>query len=172
MRNNGFFMIEFLVYLFLFSLISSFLMHFVVHATRCMRSQSTDLQRTLNFLTALDLVAHELEAADAEKKQWLKTDKSSLIWYSLPRQKDVCICVIDKKLTRIIGKYIPLQNVWSSKVTNVLTENVEDFTLDYEWDQSPHEQLSIINYSLTGFLTDKKKYRTSRSVAIKNRYLV
>lgn len=168
--DRGFSMIEFLVYLCLFATISSVLMHFVVNTTLALQSQSVELQRTLHFLTAMDLVAHELACANAEKKQWLKADKNLLVWHSDLQKKDICICILDKKLVRIIGTYIPLQNVWSSKTINVITENIQDFTFNFEW-ESVQEQLNVITFSLTGILNNQKKYSTSRSIRLYNRYI-
>jgi type II secretory pathway component PulJ len=168
--HNGFSMIEFLVYLCLFAAISIILMHFIVTSTLFVAKQSNELQHTLNFLTAMDLIAHELEHADAEKKQWVKIDAHSLIWHSEAREKDVGFMVIDKKLVRILGNYIPAQNVWNTKITNVIAENIHDFIINYDWDNA-QQQLNFITYSLTGFLTPQKKYHVSRSVVLHNRYL-
>lgn len=107
-RQSGFFLIEFLIYLCLFSCISVFLMHFIVTSTFVLRSQSINMQRTMHFLTALDLMHREIVTnSSAAQERWLKTDKDCLIWHSQRQDKDCAFCLKDKKLVHIKGKYEP-----------------------------------------------------------------
>jgi type II secretory pathway component PulJ len=170
-KSDGFFIIEFLVYLCLFSCLSILLMHFVVKSTFALRSHNTKMQRTLHLLTALDLMHHEfINKSSAPKGSWLKTDKDCVIWHSTQQDKDLAFCVKNKKLVRITGHYVPKKKSWSSKTTHLLVNNVEDFSLAYQWDGSG-EQLDFITIGLTGMLPDKKNYTLSRSIAIYNRML-
>jgi type II secretory pathway component PulJ len=170
--HKGFFLMEFLVYLSIFSCISILLMHFVVHTTLYVKTQNSELQHSLTFLTALDLATHELEKSGCEKKLWHKTDKDCVIWHSLAQKKDIGLSLIDKKLVRITGTYLPRENRWKSKTTNVIADSIKDFSLEYQWENDPEEHLVLIHCSITGIVDKKKDYTVFKSITMHNRYLL
>jgi hypothetical protein len=145
-------------------------MRFVVDIVIHLRKQNSELLLTLNTLTALDLIAHELSGSQAEKNQWYKTDKNCVIWHSLSHNKDIGLYHNDKKLVRTIGIYSSENNSWSSKHTSVIADSIEDFKLEYQWDTSNHEQINLITCWLTRSLLSKRAYTAHRSIALCNRY--
>lgn len=163
-------MVEFLVYLCVFSCISICLMQFIVNSVMQLRSYRVELNHTLHLLTALDLIAQEIAHAPALKTQWHATERNSIIWHSTVQNKDICLCIMDKKLVRIKGNYRPNSHTWKSKKTNVLVDNVEDFILDYQWGVQTHEQLNLITCSIVGFVNKNKLYTACRSIALHNGY--
>lgn len=171
MTVKGFFMIEFLIYLCIFSCISLFLMNFVVIITNGMKKERTELQRTLSFLTGLDLVIHELTTVKADKSSWIVAEPHCLIWHSLAQNNDRGICIIDNKLVCIQGHYKLHEKQWGTKVTNIIAHNIKSFVFEYCWEKDKnYEQLKEITCHLTGSLL-KNDYKAHRTIVLENRYL-
>ncbi len=171
-KVKGFFMTEFLVYLVLFSCIVIYLMQLLVSSSLQLRTQEIELQRTLQVLTALDLIAYELSQADASKVTWYKTEKDSVIWHSKAKNKDIGFCCIKNRLLRIVGNYDANNGRWTSKISNSIAENIKSVAFNYQWNAvGDNDQMALVNCTLEGNLQATRSYSASRSIALPNRCL-
>ena len=165
LMREGFSLIEFMVYLISFSCIITMALHSIVVVTQKARSSSASARHSMQLFTALDVIAFEIAQAPSAKNKWYKADPSLCIWHSNFHKKDIGFCLRDKKLLKISGVYSIQTNKWTSKVSNMLAENVDVCSFNYEW-LAP-EQIKAVACHLSS-----KACSTTRKISLNNGYSV
>ncbi len=169
-KKNGFFIIEFMIYLTIFGIVSIFFMQAAMQVVGGLKKESRQIQKELMCLNALNAIRYELENADADKKQWHKLEKNCVLWHSPKDSKDYCITIQDNKLVYITGTYFPHQNVWGSKRTNIIIDDIQSLTFHYHYNASK-QMLTLITNSITADVGLSSPFSAEQTICFNNRYL-
>lgn len=171
--KQGFLVMEFLVYFFLFSCISYGVMHFIVNATLQLRKESKKLLATTELLTALDYISYSLQSAPSTLKLWKKKENNLLIWHDNDQNCDIGICLIKNKIWRIMGTYSLFKEAWTSKKKSLLANHIKEMSFiikETTVANMPH--ISLITCSLTAQSTlDNHHEVVKKTILLENKVI-
>lgn len=125
--KSGFFLLEFLVYFSLFSLVSVLLMQFIVTKTIWLSEFTSKQQKQMQLYSALDVFERELKKAPDAKKEWIiKSD--SIIWHDVNEKCDIGWCVQNNAFYKIKGTFDIKEEVWKQSHRFLLSDWVNNVT--------------------------------------------
>lgn len=117
--RTGFTILELLIYLTLFALISTATIRFIVTLWQTCRDQEKKQASLIQLSAAHDLLMRDLQMAPAEKNKWKIRSGSALIW-SQEATKDIGWLNQNDSLVRIEGVYNAKKGVWQKKIKSLV----------------------------------------------------
>jgi len=122
--QDGFFIYEFLIYLFLFSFLAIFLMKFVVASCLQLKKQSYNLHHLIGFSGGFDAIIRDLKLAPSSALLWKKIEHDCLIWHDAATNTDKGFYMHKGKIFHIQGMYNEHLNSWHKKIKNLVLDHV------------------------------------------------
>ncbi len=128
MKHNGFMLMEFLVYLAIFSIIMLALSGMVaklwIPAMECTRKQTC----CIDLVTAHDCFTRDIRIAKAEKKFWKHMSEQAIVFKS--GWRDVGWCVKDGDLIRIVGTFNQKKNEWDKQAKSLIVKKIDQISFE------------------------------------------
>ncbi len=156
--------LEFLIYLALFSIIVAISVTGFSHLWITCMDYSNKRVSVINLYTAHDLLARDIRAAPADKKQWKCMTPSSIIWHAT-NKKDIGWAQEGSNLVRIEGIYAATQKKWKKKTKNIVAKSMQTVRFDCVGNEAD-EKIDRVSYTIA----DKRESITS-TILLANRQL-
>ena len=164
-QQQGFFVLEFLVYLTLFTCIVAATFQLIVTTTLNLRNKKNELSRALNVLTSIDLIVNELAHCSPVFHQM---NNDSLVWKSDKKNKDLGITIKKNRIIKNVGLFDLETSSWKTKKSYTLALNIEKLTFEYVYDAS--KELRLIECSLESG-KDATRYSARKTIIVPSRIL-
>lgn len=139
-QAKGFLLIEFLVYLALFSLLALLVATFLVQSYALLQKHAIIAERTLRLHLASDLLRRDMEKASSATIDWDCQRNVAKVHYIdfQGRLRFLCIGWLLKKgrLMRSEGVYDFVHNRWQQQVQSVVADKVTLLRFHYQKDET------------------------------------
>lgn len=126
MKKNGTTLIELLIYLTLFTIMTMVMMHWVVHLWHTCMQYEKMRTSLINLTAAHDLFVYDIYYAPSAKIAWKVQTAHCLIWHQ--NEKDIGWLYEQGKLFRIEGMYQESQAIWRKKTKNIVASSMKNVT--------------------------------------------
>lgn len=123
----GFFVIEFLIYLALFSMLALAMLHFVLHSTLFLRAKTMHFCQTVDLYSALDILTNILKDCPIQKNDYKCISQHAIVWYDAHLGKDQGI-IFNEGLYLVRGHYG--QGKWQKKRRNLILKSLKDIRMN------------------------------------------
>jgi DNA-binding Xre family transcriptional regulator len=126
--KKGFFIVEFLVYLVLFTSIMFLLMQLVVSKSSALKLLQDNGNKKIELLATLDSIARILEHAPGELLAYKVNEPDQLIWHCKKDSKDKGFAVQKNVLYFMQGAYNEEYGNWKHKRQTRLMNDLEEIS--------------------------------------------
>ncbi len=123
-KRKGVTIIEFLVYLAIFSLIIMISMDWIVRLWQTCLFYSKKRVCLVNLSAAHDMLIRDLQNAPSSAANWKMKTTSQLIW-TASTKKDICWMYENNTLVRIEGSYNEKKKQWKKKTKNLVASSIK-----------------------------------------------
>lgn len=125
-KQGGFTLIEFLIYLMLLMWLGFLASEFVLHTLTNVSQSNKALQAQANILLGFDCLIHEIRSVAPDTIQNMAGNY--LAWHA--PQGDVCWCVEKGCLVRIVGAFDTTTGQWGKKNKAILAPQVTSLQVE------------------------------------------
>lgn len=167
MNVRGFFLIECICYIALFSLIMVFFLRYVVSTTLHIKKITKDVVSLSHAMAAQQLLEHDIWSAPSISTDWKLIADKSLIWKT--NEGDRGWLFEKNNLYRIHGAYDDFEHQWTKKIKHVVARAIESvhFTVFYKGFEL-NKTVSAVQFSIA---MQGDTHSIMHTVALQNRYL-
>ena len=162
--KTGFSLLSFLLYLLLFTILTTISFHWVI--TSCIKSMATSRinNSVINAYMAYDIFMRDARMAPAQEYAWKKITPTGLIWHT--KDHDIGWFFEHNMLIRIEGQYNKQKQIWRKKTRSIAAQHITSVIFDVE--KSGNE---IINIVTVFSIEVPKPLVLTNMIAIRNREL-
>lgn len=162
MNKKGFFLLEFLLYLGLFSFISLVLMQFVVRTTLRLTTENAQINYFVKYSAALDALMYELQKAPTNAALWKEQSASAAVWPCVQDDLDKGFMLVGSKLIFYKGNYHQKKEDWGKKAQSLLADGIARVAFTY------NQQNGVLKTITVALHADKEhgNYLLERTIGI------
>lgn len=153
-QSYGFFVLEFMIYLLLFSLLAVFLLYFMLRTTLFLKERSAEFNKEIFLYRTLDIMSNSIQKAPAHKHAYKCLRPDTLIWQDPHTNMDVGFIKNNKGLWYVKGNFNPVDQRWDRKRSSLIIKGLKEVVFDYSYCQGAYDYLDAITVYLITF--DKK----------------
>ncbi len=169
-KPNGFFLIELLVYLILFSFFIVLFMRTFAFSTHQLGVQNNQAYAVVQLYATEQQMIRDFEKAPTGETDWKCVADTQVIWHA--GSTDIGWCFENNTLVRKAGTYNTEKQQWKKKTTTLGVKNIRkgSFTLSWASNGENEQQLSLISLKLETN-NNKKPAKHTFCVSPRNRVL-
>ena len=169
-KPNGFFLIELLVYLVIFSSFIVLFMRTIVFSVHQLGIQNNQAYAVAQLYATEQQMIRDFERAPAGETDWNCVADTQVVWHA--ENTDIGWCFENNMLVRREGIYDTEKQQWKKKTTNIGAKNIEkgSFTLSWASNGENEQQVSLISMTLETN-NNKKSINHTFCVSPRNRAL-
>lgn len=143
MQRSGFMLIEFLVYLLLFSIITLAATGMVARLWIPTMHYTKKQTCRIDLITAYDCLSYDIKKAKSERKFWKMINPNCLIFPV--SEQDVGWLVQNGNLVRIEGTFNMKEGMWSNPVKSLIVKDIQSIAFDVRGDAT----IQYISFTFT-----------------------
>lgn len=155
MKNLGFTLIEFIIYVALFTCVAVIFLGVFSRVQFKLIQNTVQQEILLRQELAIDLLRRDLISSSIFSSDWSELDgvfkKLTLTSKNLPERNDICWFVADQRLMRASGQYDFEKNAWISKSTCVVCKTIRQIKFVLQKGEPPEICTGVwVIYSFIG----------------------
>ena len=164
--KQGFFLIETLVYLTIFSIFILLILSKSISSILFIRQMHGTMQNTSALNAVMQKFSHDIQIAPADPSDWVTIKPTELAWHS---QHETIAWLLQKgKLVRRHGIFDTKKHRWAKRTKSLGANNIKDVLFKVE---TKDGMIVCVSMHLDALLAEKKTMQFDIACGLQNRKL-